>query len=231
MAVDSLEVIAPVGSRTVVQLADGSTVHLNYGSFIKYPRIFRGNVREISLSGEAYINVAHNPEKPFTVKTGKVNVTALGTEFNVRAYPDEKTIATTLITGKVRIDKAFPGADPVPLGSLVPGQHIRYNTETGNVESHKGRVDSYIAWKDGKLVFDNTPITEVTLELSRKFNVDIEVADEIRYLTYTVTFADDPLYLILDLMTETTPIAYKRIPRIKLADGSFSKQKISIEKK
>jgi hypothetical protein len=61
--------------------------------------------------------------------------------------------------------------------------------------------------------------------------VDIELAPEIYDLTYTVTFADDPLYLILDLMTEATPVSYKRFPREKLADGSFSKQKIRIEKR
>ena len=70
-----------------------------------------------------------------------------------------------------------------------------------------------------------TPITRLLEKLSRKFNVDIEVADNVKYLTYTVTFVDDPLYLILDLMTETTPVKYKRFPRKKLADGNLFKTK------
>jgi transmembrane sensor len=75
------------------------------------------------------------------------------------------------------------------------------------------------------------PSSEVARELSRKFNVDIIVEEDIKDLTYTVTFIDDPLDLILDLMTETTPIKYKRYSRKKLPDGTFSKQEIRIEKK
>ena len=96
LTVDSLEVISPIGSRTVVQLSDGTEVNLNYGSKIKYPRNFTGNTREITLTGEGYFDVAHNPDKPFIVKTGKLNVKALGTEFNVQSYPDDNVISTTL---------------------------------------------------------------------------------------------------------------------------------------
>ncbi|MBN1604552.1 MAG: FecR domain-containing protein [Chitinispirillaceae bacterium] len=230
-AVDSLEVIAPVGSRTTVQLADGTEVHLNYGSRIKYPRNFAGKSREITLSGEAYFDVSHNPRKPFVVKTGNMNIKALGTRFNVQAYPADNMIATTLVDGRVVIEKTIPGKALTPLGTLAPGQHMEYDKTTGKISSSMVNVDKYIAWKEGRMVFDNTPIEEVTRQLGRKFNVDIEVAENIRYLTYTVTFIDDPLYLILDLMTETTPISYCRYPRQKLPDGSFSKQKIRIEKR
>ncbi|MDF1573447.1 MAG: FecR domain-containing protein [Bacteroidales bacterium] len=231
VAVDSLEVIAPVGSRTTVQLADGTQVHLNYGSRIKYPRNFAGRSREIKLSGEAYFNVAHNPKKPFVVRTGNMNIKALGTRFNVQAYPSDNVIATTLAEGKVMVGKTFPGKAETVLSTLAPGQHVEYDKTTGKISSSMVNVDKYIAWKEGRMVFDNTPITEVTRQLGRKFNVDIEVAENISYLTYTVTFIDDPLYLILDLMTETTPITYYRFPRQKLPDGSFSKQRIMIEKR
>ena len=228
--VDSLEIIAPIGSRTIVQLSDGTEVHLNYGSKIKYPRNF-GNTREVTLSGEGYFDVAHNPEKPFIVKTGKLNVKALGTEFNVNAYPGDDVIETTLIEGKVVIEKTIQGEKNLSLGTMVPGQHVAYDLNSGKVTSTKGGVGKYVAWKEGKMIFDNAPIAEVARELSRKFNVVIEVEDNIKYLTYTVAFADDPLFLILDLMTETTPITYKRFPREKLQDGTFSKQKIRIEKR
>ncbi len=231
LTVDSLEVISPIGSRTVVQLSDGTEVYLNYGSKIKYPRNFTGNTRSITLTGEGYFNVAHNPDKPFIVKTGKLNVKALGTEFNVRAYPDLDVISTTLVEGKVVIEKNLAGEKTEQIGTMVPGQHVAYNLNSGEIASGKGSSKKYIAWKDGKMVFDNTPITEVTHELSRKYNVDIEVEHDLKYLTYTVTFVDDPLFLILDLMKETTPITYKRLPREKLPDGSFSKQKIRIQKR
>ena len=232
VAVDSLEVISPVGSRTVVQLSDGTEVNLNYGSKIKYPRNFSGDTREITLTGEGYFNVAHNPDKPFIVKTEALNVTALGTQFNVQSYSGDNVISTTLVDGKVVIDKKLSNNTIKRLGTMVPGQHLKYNTKLREITSStKGNIDKYIAWTNGEMVFDNTPITEVARELSRKFNVEIEVADDIKDLTYTVTFVDDPLFLVLDLMTETTPVAYKRYPRKKLPDGTYSKLKIRIEKR
>ncbi|MGI6573439.1 MAG: FecR family protein [Fermentimonas sp.] len=230
-AVDSLEIIAPIGSRTVVQLSDGTEVNLNYGSKIKYPRNFIGDTREITLSGEAYFNVAHNPEKPFIVKTGELNVKALGTEFNVNAYPEDENIATTLVEGKVIIEKILPDNKIGRIETMVPNQHLTYNLKTGKISSNQVNVENYIAWKEGKLVFDNTSILDVTEKLGRMFNVEFHVADDVKDLTYTVTFADDPLFLILDLMTETTPITYKRIPRKKLDNGTLSKQVIIIERR
>jgi ferric-dicitrate binding protein FerR (iron transport regulator) len=230
-AVDSLEIIAPIGSRTVVQLSDGTVVNLNFGSRIKYPRNFSGDYREITLSGEGYFDVAHNPDKPFIVKTGKLNIKALGTKFNVLAYPNDDIVATTLVEGKVVLEKTILGDNNQLVGTIIPGQHVSYNLKSGKITSTKGKIEKYIGWKDGKLIFDNEPITIVAERLSRMFNVDIEVADNVKYLTYSVTFVNDPLFLILDLMTETTPVTYKTFHRKKLANGTFSKQKIRIEKR
>ncbi len=230
-AVDSLEIIAPVGSRTIVQLSDGTEVNLNFGSKIKYPQKFTGDTREITLVGEGFFDVTHNPKKPFIVKTAKLDIKALGTEFNVQAYPDDDVVSTTLIEGKVVIEKTIMGEKVESVGAMVPGQHVAYNIKSGKITSSKGSVDKYIAWKNGKLVFDNDPITDVAERLSRMFNVDIEIADNVRDNTYTVTFVEEPLFLILDLMTETTPVTYKAFPRKKLSDGSYSKQRIRIEKR
>lgn len=231
MATDSLEVIAPVGSRTVVQLTDGTEVNLNYGSRIKYPRVFMGKRREVELIGEGYFDVAHNPDKPFVVKTEKLNVTVLGTEFNVQAYKGEDIVATTLVNGKVLVEKRLNEDKLQSLGTMVPGQHIAYDLNTGKLYSTQGRIEKFIAWKDGKLVFDNEPITGVAQQLSRMFNVDVEIDDNIKELTYTVTFENDPLFVILDLMTQVTSIKYKTFPRKKLKDGTYSKQRIKIEKR
>ncbi|MDX8339373.1 FecR domain-containing protein [Draconibacterium sp. IB214405] len=229
--VDTLEVIAPIGSRTVVQLTDGTEVNLNYGSRIKYPREFRGNTREIKLIGEGYFDVAHDSEKPFIVNTGKLNIKVLGTEFNVQAYPENQHVATTLVNGKVSLEEQGHDGEPKSLGAMQPGQHVDYNISSGEMESTSGNIDKYIAWKDGKLVFDNEPIKGVASKLSRMFNVDIFVAEELTDLSYTVTFIDEPLFFILDLMTETTPITYTVSSRNKLPDGTYTKQQINIQKR
>jgi transmembrane sensor len=228
--VDSLEIVAPIGSRTVVDLKDGTKIYLNYGSSIKYPQRFIGNTREVILKGEGYFEVTHNPQKPFIVKTQNMDIKALGTKFNVLAYPEDGFVATTLIEGKVVIERNKEKEEG-NIGTLVPGQHVKYNLNTGKIISAKGNTDLYISWKDGKLVFQNQPLEEVALRLSRMFNVDIEVSKEIKHFTYTVTFIDEPLHQILDLMTIATPVICKSIPRTKLPDGTYSKQKIIIEKR
>ena len=231
LTVDSLEIIAPAGSRTVVQLSDGSEVHLNYGSKLKYPQNFNGDTRGVILLGEGYFNIAHNPEKPFIVKTGKLNIIALGTIFNVQAYPGEENIATTLVEGKVLVEQKEANGKIKTIGAMEPGQHVNYNIKSDAVSCTKGSIDSYIAWIDGKLVFKNESLVEVTDRLSRMFNVEFEVADNVKYYSYTVTFVDEPLFQILDLMTIATPVTYKALSRKKLPDGTFSKQKIIIKKR
>lgn len=231
LAVDSIEVIAPMGSRTVVQLSDGSVVHLNYGSKIKYPQFFSGDTRKVVLSGEGFFKVAHNPEKPFIVKAGNLNIKAVGTTFNVLAYPDDNVIETTLVNGKVILEQINLNEKSKTIGTMTPGQHVDYNVLSGNISSTQGKVEKYISWTDGKLIFEDAPILQVTERLSRMFNVDFEVKDELKDYNYTVTLEDESLSQILDLMTIATPVFYKTLSRKKLADGTFSKQKIILEKR
>lgn len=231
MVVDSLEIVAPIGSRTVVQLSDGTVAHLNFGSKIKYPHSFNGETREVILTGEGYFTVAHNPDQPFIVRTKNLDVRAVGTEFNVSAYPDNDFVATTLVNGKVLVEKPLSSGNSIPIEEMEPGQHINYNINTNKAYSSFGDIEKYIAWKDGKLVFKNESIMQVANTLGRMFNVDIEVAKEIENLTFTVTFVDEPLFQILDLMTIATPVDYQVLPRKKQSDGTFTKQKIIIKKR
>lgn len=231
LATDSLEVIAPIGSRTVVHLSDGSEVYLNYGSKIKYPQFFTGNTRDVILSGEGFFKVSHNPKKPFIVKTGNLKIKAVGTTFNVLAYPDNDFIETTLLNGKVIIDKIASNGKSQTIETMSPGQHINYSLQTESISLSEGNTEKYVSWTDGKLIFDDASIVEVTDRLSRIFNVDFQLKDEIKDYIYTVTFTDEHLFQILDLMTIATPVTYKTLPRKKLPDGTFSKQQILIEKK
>jgi len=231
LVTDSLEVIAPIGSRTVVQLSDGSEVHLNCGSKIKYPQVFSGDTREVALIGEGFFKVAHNPEKPFIVKAGNLNVKAVGTTFNVLAYPDDDVIETTLVNGKVILQQVNLQGKNKTIGTMTPGQHVDFSVKSGAISSSEGKIEKYISWTDGKIIFEDTPILQVTDRLSRMFNVDFDVKDEVKTYIYTATLADESLPQILDLITIATPVVYKMLPRKRLQDGTFSKQKIIIEKR
>lgn len=230
--VDTMEVVAPIGSKTHFILADGSEVYLNHGSSLKYPNKFSKKKREVILKGEGYFKVAHNPAHPFVVKTQNMNITALGTEFNVFAYPDEQTVATTLIDGKVAVEKITQTGKNEMLGEMIPGQYISYNIHSDQVTGSHGDVDKYVSWTEGKLIFKNDPIDQIANRLGRWYNVEIEFTDEnVKNYTYTATFVDETLTQILDLMAIATPINYEVKPREKRADGTFTKQKVTISEK
>lgn len=228
ISVDSLEIEAPFGSRTVFQLSDGTVVHLNYGSKLKYPIVFLGETREVCLSGEGYFKVSHNPSMPFIVKTSDLNIKALGTSFNVFAYPQEKYIETTLVHGTVNLER---GNGNKAFLEMIPGEHTKYDKLNGYTVTTTGKIDKYISWKDGKIIFEDTPITDVADRLSKMFNVEIHISEDIKDYNFTVTIIDEPLFQILDLMTIAAPVNYTVIPRVKEKDGTFSRQKIMFEKR
>ena len=110
------------GARETISLPDGTTVCLNSGSYVFYPENLEGKTRTVYLMGEAEFKVAKNPEKPFIVRSSNMAITALGTEFNVKAYPEEDIITTSLIEGKVRVD-----CNDTISYVLTPGYQVVYN--------------------------------------------------------------------------------------------------------
>ncbi len=228
--VDSLEVSAPIGSRTLVELSDGTTVHLNCGSKIRYPRFFVGKTRELTLVGEGFFEVNHDPKHPFIVRAKNMQIKALGTRFNVLTYPESDLVSTTLVDGKVELAENINGKTTT-LESLNPGQHADFDTKTRKISIAEGDMKKFISWKDGLLIFDNANIKEVSERLGRIFNVDIEFSEDIKDYTYTVKFVDESLVQILELLTYATPVNFKLYPREKLPDGTYLKQKILLEKR
>ena len=99
------EVIVPKGSKSIINLPDGTKIWLNAETTLKYPEKFTGKNREVSLDGEAFFDVAKDEQKLFTVKTSDLDITALGTSFNVKSYSNEGTIETTLVTGSLCVKK------------------------------------------------------------------------------------------------------------------------------
>ena len=223
---NDLEVLAPEGARTHLQLGDGTTVWLNNGSKLRYPHRFTGNSRNVYLSGEGYFEVAHNKDVPFWVSTDHLTVKATGTIFNVNAYPDDDLVETTLIEGKVILFDASVKQEIKPMlpDECVSFDYIknRYSVKTANIQKN-------IAWKDGLLVFKRDSIEVVAKKLERRYNIDIEITNQnVKRFTYTATFADEPLPQVLELLSLATPLSYKIIPRQKLPDGTYARQKVLI---
>jgi transmembrane sensor len=221
------EVISSVDAITKVTLPDGSNVWLNHSSSIRYPSAFQGNARITELKGEGYFEVAHNPRIPFIVKVGDLQIKAVGTTFNVMAYPDEARIETSLIEGKVELELVDHKGNITPLIKMKPTDMTIFKNTGYELNTRTISDDRYFSWKEGKLVFNKEPMGEVARKLGRWFNVDIEIKDpELLDLTYTATFVQETLPQVLELMAMASPVKYSISKREKMSNGTYSKRKI-----
>ncbi|MDL2231170.1 FecR domain-containing protein [Porphyromonadaceae bacterium OttesenSCG-928-L07] len=194
-----LEVSVPHGDQEKLHLADGSQVWLNAGTEIKYPDEMSRNERLVHLTGEAYFNVKSDRTKPFIVKTKNLSVTVIGTEFNVRDYPNEGKTRVTLNTGKVNLEtvcgKRF---------TLEPGQELVYDHRA--LEAYIVNIETANAseWKSGKLIFNHTPFCEIIQTLERHFNVSFDIDDSLAInQQYSVKFVDhEEIHEIMDIMKD-----------------------------
>lgn len=154
----------PYGKRAFLKLSDGTSLWVNSGSKIKFPDEFTGKEREIFVEGEIYAEIFRDEKRPFIITTDKLSITVLGTEFNLSAYKDEKTINVVLVHGSVQVEPEL-GVSVV----MEPNQLYTYNNNISTVESID--VEEYISWKEGRLIFHNEPFEKILLRLARYYNV------------------------------------------------------------
>ena len=199
------KIYTPLSAKTKFILPDSTIVWLNSGSYLEYPFVFSKKSREVYLSGEGYFEVASNEKVPFIVKTNELNITAYGTSFNVMAYSDDKTIETTLVEGRVKVEKP----DTKCFIYLEPS--CRSVFLKGTCKLKTGKVDTrfYTSWKDNKLIFRNEPIDEVAHKLERWFNCTIILEDgALEDYHYTGNIEMETLREVIELIRITTPIDY-----------------------
>ena len=146
-------VYVPAGQRTLVTLADGTTVWVNGKSTLTFPSHFSSRTRTVELDGEAYFDVRKNPEKQFIVSTAHQSaIKVLGTKFNVKAYKEADEVITTLVEGKVNFE--FNNASQQPQYIVMaPGQKLVYYSQNGKTELYTTSGERELSWKDGKIIF------------------------------------------------------------------------------
>jgi transmembrane sensor len=169
-ATESLNTLStPRGGQYQLTLSDGSRVWLNAASSITYPAAFTGNQRTVTISGEAYLEVAPDKARPFRVMTGDQRIEVLGTAFDVNAYSDEPAMATTLIEGKIRV-----GSGAVSK-LLAPGEQAKSNgTQLDIIPG--ADIDQVLAWKNGAFSFRHADLPTVMRQLARWYDIDVEYA-------------------------------------------------------
>ena len=185
---------------------DGTRVHLNYNTTLKYPPHFTSNSRTVYLDGEAYFEVESDKEHPFIVKTSHTSIRVTGTSFNVRAYADEDTESTTLISGTVRINSGNEEFE------LVPNQHYTYNKNTGTNTVANVNTDLYTSWESGSFIFLNVPLENVMSYLSKwygfQYSFEDEAAKQVRIGAYLNRYAN--MNPIIDMITELNLVNIKQ---------------------
>lgn len=218
-------IYAPMGARVAFNLPDGTTGFLNSGSKLSYALPFSNN-RKVSLEGEAWFDVFHNEKQPFEISAGESKIKVLGTSFNVSAYKEEQFVEVVLLNGKVEFsDKAR--TDKIV---MKPSERLVLQDEKIAVEA----VDpsKYKGWTDGKLIFRGDNMAEVARRIERWYDVKVEIADkDLVQFSFRATFKDDSLEDVLKLLSMTSPIEYKIIPRTQLQDGTYEKMKVILKKR
>ena len=219
-----IETIAVQGSRSRIELSDGSEVWLNAGSSLKYPKVFDGDKREVILKGEGYFIVNADPEHRFDVKTlDGVSVSAYGTEFNVLAYEKDEEIKVTLSKGAVTMNLQNSDMDT----KLLPGEQAVYSRNSQQTSVLKVNPLVETAWKDGKIIFRKSSMKDVLEILSRQFNVEFKVLNKkILNYKFSATFTNESIEEILGLLAGTSPVSYKIIYPKRNKDDSYTQTKI-----
>ena len=225
------EITSPTGVRSQIVLPDGSNVWLNAESTIKFKVPFDQKIRNVSLSGEAFFDVQKNPNVPFVVNSGGVNVKVLGTRFNYRSFEGENNIEIVLEEGKVSLNT--DGEKRANEVIMKPGDRVVFDKTSNITRITNEKIEKYIAWHDGKLVFDETLMPEVAIQIGRWFGVDVEIADpKINNYRITTTFDNESLHQVLELLRLSSPIDIKYIQAtINKTNQIQTKSKVIFSKK
>ncbi|OAM90064.1 hypothetical protein AW736_09795 [Termitidicoccus mucosus] len=198
--------------RTMLMLPDGTRVTLNSGGSLSYPAAFSPGTRIVHLKGEAFFDVAHDPDAPFVVETATMRITVLGTQFNVRDFADNNEPEVSLLKGKVQITELNPAGKSAPV-TLLPGQQYTLTAAARNERVRTIQPETIAQWRhDTSLVFDREPLVSVIRKLEARFGITIELAQAgLGQETITGRFDRESLEQILNMLKQTGEIDYQVI--------------------
>ncbi|WP_340114036.1 FecR family protein [Maribellus mangrovi] len=202
-----------VGEQKKIVLSDGTQVWLNSISYIVANEPFLGDTREVILFGEAYFEVAHNPDQPFIVKTPMLKTKVLGTKFNIAAMNPHTRQEISLFEGKVELLAENKTHQHV---TMKPGEKAFFSPESGVIEVMQTTLGKPAQWRDGILYLYNEDLFSISHKLERKFKSKIFITDPaVGRLRYTAEFENESLDQILKILCEAKSFSYEK------TDGGF----------
>lgn len=195
----------PTGGAYQLTLEDGTVVQVNAASELLFPTHFKKHLRQVELRGEGYFKVKSNPESPFIVLLGTLNVQVTGTTFNIKAYETEGNTYITLLEGSVNVREGQK-----LLATLSPGEQFIYRKASHEYNTTQANISVTTGWTEDKFVFHDETIGNIMAELSRWYNVEINVNDGIRDLRYSgILSRKQPLTDILNILHLTNELDFK----------------------
>lgn len=202
------QLITAKGSKGRFTLPDGSVVWLNSETKLTYPNQFTGNRRFVSLEGEAYFEVAKNPERPFIVDMGNASIRVLGTTFSVKADKGKDQITAVLLEGSIRFES------PTQQVLLAPDQQLTFIRSTNKIDIQSVNAKENLAWKDGLLKYKSIALCTLLNELEKRYEIPIHIENK-RLLdpnvTVSGTFSEDQsLKEILQVISRSLPIKWSQ---------------------
>lgn len=190
-----------------ITLSDGSMIRLNSNSELIVPGNFMRNNREVTLIGEAYFDVNHNPDRKFIIHVNQSDIEVLGTAFNVRSYSGEKNVQVAVMNGTVSFRNLSLEDDHVLLNE---GDYAYLDIDKKLISVDNIAVGNYLAWKNGRLVFEDMSLNLVCNQLGRLYDITCHYKNEnIREYHVTARFSDESLEKALDVIALTLKIGYE----------------------
>ena len=205
------EYYVPAGTKSIITLSDSSRIWLNANSRLIVEGNFGKETRRVRLLGEAYFEVRKNKDIPFEVSANDMDVRVLGTMFNLSAYPDNTFVEAVLVEGEIEVGTSRYFLKNVQKTRMKPLQRLALNkTDHKLTVEDNVATELYTAWKDNRLVYENTSMSEVAKTLERWFNVSFLIRDsELNSYAYTGKFEDRSLEQILHFIQLSSPIAFQ----------------------
>ena len=231
------EINTPAGAKSKVNLPDGSTIWLNAGSTLRYSNQFGKKNREIFLTGEAFFEVAKNKSKVFVVQASDLSIKAYGTAFNVKSYPDENTVETTLIEGSIGVKRTGLKSGKADEILLEPNQRVVYykpSNKKEQIQTEKAELAAksiktepepkrltymiskgidpipYTSWKEGTLLISSENLADLAIKLERKYDVTIHFENEaLKSLKFTGSLENETVEQVIEAIGIAANIDYE----------------------
>jgi ferric-dicitrate binding protein FerR (iron transport regulator) len=201
---NKMTVQVEIGQKAKMQLPDGTHVWLNSASSLAYDNTYNKNERVVYLQGEAYFEVNKDKTCPFIVKSNDISIEALGTSFNVKAYPDDNYMMATLLEGSIRVSSISRSE------ILSPNERLIFSKNNGQfIRSVQPDAEKNISWINGQLSFEQERLEDIAKVLEHMYNVRVHfTSDKLKNIRFSGTVKNNNLENVLQLIAFVSPIRY-----------------------